>query len=189
MNAPVLCSLAALVTATACHAAPASVAGDHVDAYANVARRIYANERDGAPVRASLRRISRDRAAVRGDRAELLRQLFLPRYHVVRLRVVRGGRVIGDVGGRFVVGGMSRGGLEISIQDVLGYVKLVHAQTGQGIVVRGRPGHVVASSPALARATLPSSGSVTIGGRSLLVRSFSEPGFAGEPLRVWIVGS
>jgi hypothetical protein len=189
MNAPVLCSLAALAVASACHAAPASVAGDHLDAYANVARRIYAEERSGPPVRASLRRIGRDAAAVRGERAELLRQLFLPRFHVVRLRVVRGGRVVGDVGGRFVVGGVSHDGLEISIQDVIGYVKLVHAQTGEGVVVHGRPGHVVASSPALAGVTLPADGSVTVAGRSYLVRSFSEPGFAGERLRVWILGS
>jgi hypothetical protein len=186
----------ALVALAACAyqasaAAPNSgaLAGARLDAYANVARRIYSEEVGGAPVRASLRRIGRDRAAVAGDRAELLRQLFLPRYHVVRLRVVRGGRVVGDVGGRFVVGGQSLGPLTISIQDVIGYVKLVQRQTGQGVVVRGRPGHVVASSPALARATLPASGSVTVAGRSYLVRSFTEPGFAGEHLRVWILGS
>jgi hypothetical protein len=185
MNPLAVYSTAAIL-ATGCQAAP--LAGARLDAYAAVARRIYASERSGPPVRASLRRIARDPAAVRGVRSELLRQLFLPRYHVVRLRVVRSGRVVGDVGGRFVVAGQTRDGLTISIQDVIGYVKLVHGLTGQGVVVRGRPGHVVASSAALARAALPDAGTVTVAGRRYLVTSFAEPGFAGEHLRVWLLG-
>ena len=140
MNLAAVC-LMALVGASSC-AAPAGA----MDAYVNVAQRIYSSERDGSAVQASLRRISHDSAAMRGSRAELLRQLFLPGFHVVRLRVVRGTRVT-DVGGRFVVDGPSVNGLTISIQDVLGYVKLVSKLTGQGVVVRGNPGHVVASSP------------------------------------------
>jgi hypothetical protein len=172
----------ALVGASSC-AAPAGA----MNAYVNVAQRIYSSERDGSSVRASLRRISHDPAAMSGSRPELLRQLFLPAFHVVRLRVVRDGRVT-DVGGRFVVDGPSVNGLTISIQDVLGYVKLVSKLTGQGVVVRGRSGHVVASSPAFAHVSLPSSGSVSVDGHEYLVGSFTEPGFAGEKLRVWILG-
>jgi hypothetical protein len=106
----------------------------------------------------------------------------------VRLRVVRGGHVVGDVGGRFVVAGATRRGLTISIQDVIGYVKLVHRLTGQAIVVRGRPGHVVASSRALSTASLPLSGSATVAGKTYAVTTFDEPGFAGERLHVWILG-
>jgi hypothetical protein len=182
MNLAAVC-LMALVGASSC-AAPAGA----TDAYVNVARRIYSSERDGSAVRASLRRISHDPAAMRGSRSELLRQLFLPGFHVVRLRVVRGSRVA-DVGGRFVVDGPSSGGLTISIQDVLGYVKLVSKLTGQGVVVRGKPGHVVASSPAFVHASLPASGSVSVDGHEYLVRSFVEPGFAGEKLRIWLLGA
>ncbi len=181
MNLAAVCVMA-LVGASSC-AAPTGA----MDAYVNVAQRIYSSERDGSPVRASLRRISHDAAAMRGSRPELLRQLFLPGFHVVRLRVVRGSRVT-DVGGRFVVDGPSTGGLTISIQDVLGYVKLVHKLTGQGVVVRGRAGHVVASSPGLARVSLPGSGSVSVDGHDYPVRSFQERGFAGETLRIWILG-
>jgi hypothetical protein len=190
MNPLAVCS-AATVLATGCQTAATSstsAPAARLDAYATVARRVYATERRGPPVRASLRRIARDGAAMRGDRAELLRQLYLPGYHVVRLRVVRSGRVVGDVGGRFVVAGASRGGLTISIQDAIGYVKLVRRLTGQGVVVRGRRGHVAASSPALSRVALPASGSVVVGGRAYLVSSFVEPGFAGERLRVWLLG-
>jgi hypothetical protein len=182
MNLAAVC-LMALAGASSC-AAPAGA----MDAYVNVAQRIYTSERDGAAARASLRRISHDAAAMHGSRPELLRQLFLPGFHVVRLRVVRGARAT-DVGGRFVVDGPSVNGLTISIQDVLGYVKLVSKLTGQGVVVRGRPGHVVASSPALLHVSLPSSGSVSVGGQEYVVRSFTEPGFAGETLRIWLLGA
>jgi hypothetical protein len=191
MNPLVPCALVAVLGAGGCQAAATSsgsgaVAAARLDAYANVARRIYASERSGPAVRSSLKRIARDAAAVRGSRAELLRQLFLPRYHVVRLRVVHGRRIV-DVGGRFVVAGATRGPLTISMQDVLGYVKLVHRQTGLGVVVRGRPGHVVASPRALAGARLPASGSVTVGARTYQVKELSEPGFAGETLHIWLL--
>jgi hypothetical protein len=180
MNLAALCVMA-VVGVTSC-GAPAGA----MDAYVNVAQRIYSSERDGTSVRASLRRISHDPAAMQGSRSELLRQLFLPAFHVVRLRVDRDGRVT-DVGGRFVVDGPSVNGLTISIQDVLGYVKQVSNLTGQGVVVRGRPGHVVASSPSFAKVSLPVSGSVSVDGHEYLVRSFTEQGFAGEKLRIWLL--
>ncbi len=158
-----------------------------MNAYVNVAQRIYSSERDGSSARASLRRISHDAAAMRGSRAELLRQLYLPAFHVVRLRVARGSRVT-NVGGKFVVDGPSADGLTISIQDVIGYVKLVSKLTGQGVLVRGRAGHVVASDPAFAKASLPSSGAVSVDGHEYQVSSFTEPGFAGEKLRIWLLG-
>jgi hypothetical protein len=182
MNLVAVCVMA-VVGVSSC-AAPTSA----MNAYVNVAQRIYSSERDGSAVRASLRRISHDPAAMQGSRAELLRQLFLPGFHVVRLRVVRGERVT-DVGGRFVVDGPSVNGLTISIQDVLGYVKLVSKLTGQGVVVRGNPGHVIASSPAFLKASLPASGSVSVNGHEYLVGSFTETGFAGEKLRVWLLGA
>jgi hypothetical protein len=184
-----LMGLALCVTGCASASADqAAVSAASLDAYANVAQRIYSSEQSGSPVRASLRRIERDAPALRGNRAALLKQLYAPGYHVVRLRVVRDGHVAGDVGGRFVVAGPTRDGLTISIQDVLGYVKLVHRLTGEAVVVRGRPGHVVASSPALASASLPRAGEVTVAGTRYAVTSFTEPGFAGERLRVWILG-
>ena len=172
----------AVIGSTSCGAPSGAM-----DAYVNVAQRIYASERDGSAVHASLRRISHDRAAMAGSRPELLRQLFLPAFHVVRLRVVRDGRAT-DVGGRFVVDGPTLNGLTISIQDVLGYVKLVSKLTGQGIVVRGNPGHVVSSSPAFQQVSLPASGTVSVDGHEYLVRSFTERGFAGEHLRIWLLG-
>jgi hypothetical protein len=104
---------------------------------------------------------------------------------------VRAGRKLTDVGGAFVVAPATlplRGDvLEASMQDVVGYVKLVHRLTGVQIVVRGAPGHVEASLAAAADAALPASGDATIAGRAYVVRSFRERGYAGEALEVWIL--
>jgi hypothetical protein len=192
MLAHVICTLTLAAGVSGCAAeaaAPTATSTAGLDAYVHVAKRIYASEVDGPPVRASLRRIEKDRAAMAGNRAAMLSQLFKPGYHVVRLRVVKHGRVVNDVGGRFVVAGPSRAGMTISIQDVIGYVKLVHRLTGQGIVVRGAAGHVAASSSTLARATLPESGTAVVAGSSYNVVSFTERGFGGEPLRVWLLDS
>jgi hypothetical protein len=180
-------------------------AGARIDTLAMVARRLYTQEARGDVGHVAVRRIAKDRrllaALEAGDaaalRAQALRQLFNPGKHVVRLRVVRGSRVLVDVGGAFVVSpaqkllrsptGAPLGVLQASMQDLIGYAKLVHRFTGAGVVIRGTGGHVEALPAALAKTTLPSSGTASIGGRSELVRSFTERGFAGEPLRVWVV--
>src|SRR6476469_9501451 len=107
-----------------------------------IARRTYRLEAHGSAAPASVRRISRDRALLAAlgandpgaTRAAALHQLFLPHYHVVRLRVLRGSRSLVDVGGNFVSAGAAGelhapgarrlGRLEVSIQDVIGFVKL-----------------------------------------------------------------
>jgi hypothetical protein len=170
-----------------------------------IARRTYRLEAHGPAAPASVRRISRDGVLLaalrshdpRATRAAALHQLFLPHYHVVRLRVLRGSRTLVDVGGRFVsagarlelrtASGRPLGRLEASIQDVIGFVKLVHRRSGAQAVVRGSHGHVATLLGPAARAKLPPAGRVRIGGRSYGVRSFRETGFAGEPLRVWIL--
>ena len=188
-----------------CAGGRTSAAAVRADTLVQVAQRIYREEAGGAVGRASARRIARDaaldRALAAGNgkalRAEALRQLFEPGKHVVRLRVLRGDRVLTDVGGRFVVGdeaielrasdGRDLGRLEISMQDVLGYRKLVNRLTGADVVVRGRSGRVESSLPAAARASLPGSGTVTLRGRTYVVSEFHENGFGGEPLSVWLL--
>jgi hypothetical protein len=174
------------------------------DTLAGVAKRIYRQEVRGEVGHAAVKRIARDRAllaALSTDnrsalRAAALRQLFDPGKHVVRLSIVRADRTLTSVGGAFVVApaqrelrtraGADLGRLEASMQDVIGYVKLVHRLTGASIVVRGRPGHVE-SSFATPPASLPASGTTMIAGRTYIVRSFQETGFGGERLTVWIL--
>jgi hypothetical protein len=178
---------------------PTAPAVVRADTLAGVAQRIYRQETDGAVGHTAVKRIARDRALVAaldaGNHAALraaaLRQLFNPGKHVVRLSIVRGGRTLTDVGGAFVVApatlGLHGNVLEASMQDVVGYVKLVHRLTGVQVVVRGAPGHVESSLAAAARAPLPASGDATVAGRSYAVRSFREAGFGGESLEVWIL--
>jgi hypothetical protein len=176
--------------------APAAV---RADTLAGVARNIYRQEASGGVGHAAVKRIARDHALVAalvsGNpaalRAAALRQLFNPGKHVVRLSLRRGGRALTDVGGRFVVAParlpLHGAVLEASMQDVIGYVKLVHRLVGVQIVVRGGPGHVEGSLAAATHMALPATGNVTVAGRDYVVRSFSERGYDGEQLQVWIL--
>jgi hypothetical protein len=182
------------------HDPPATAAaGVRAATLAGVARRIYRQEAAGAVGHAAVRRLARDRAliaAMRSGRpaalrAAALRQLFNPGKHVVRLRVLRGGRTLADVGGRFVVSAsrlrVHGDVIEASMQDVIGFVKLVHRLTGVQVVVRGAPGHAESSLPGATETALPASGNATIAGHAYVVRSFRERGFGGESLDVRVL--
>ena len=180
---------AAAPTATPsnCGGCAAARAQGRLDALTGVARRIYTIETSGGAARRAVERLARDRvllAAIRaGDAKAALaegdRQLV---GHVVRIRIYRGGRLLADANPTsFAVGGRSiavpGGRVEATIQDVIGFAKLTHRESGAGIVVRGRGGHVAASPPALGRRRPPPAGAMT----------FRETGFAGEPLTVWVL--
>jgi hypothetical protein len=102
--------------------------------------------------------------------------------------------VVVDAGVPFVVDGPHvtlPGGytLRISIQDEIGFVRLIHRHHAVDVVVRGQgSGHVRSSLPAAATATLPRSGPTTIAGVRYDVRSFSRTALGGEPVQIWILG-
>jgi hypothetical protein len=182
-----------------------------VDALAVRAKAIYRNETEGAKLPQQLRRIARDgtllaalgRGDLAGAQAAADKQLRIPlnhRAHVTRISVIRGSRVLVNAtvnsDGVFVVTpgrrllrfhGRPLGILLVSLQDVTGFVKLIRHVTGADALVRGASGHVRTSLPAARRVRLPSSGSVTIAGRTYLTRSFHERGWGNEPLTVWIL--
>jgi hypothetical protein len=158
-----------------------------------------------------LKRIARDgillgalsRGDVAGAQAEADAQLRSPANHfahVTRIGVIRGSRVLVNAtvnsDGVFVVApgtlvlrlhGRLLGTLLVSIQDVTGYVKVVHDLTGADVVARGASGRVRTSVGAPASGRLPLSGNVKIAGRRYFVRSFREIGWGHEPLTVWIL--
>ena len=114
----------------------------------------------------------------------------------MRIRILRGSRVLLDANlSSFAVAGpalelvrhngahLAR--LQVTIQDVLGFIKLVHKFTGAQVVVRGQRGQALSSPPAVPRGTLPAGGCVTVWGSRYVVRSFGETSFSGEPLTVW----
>jgi hypothetical protein len=171
----------------------------------------YYYETKGAKLFQQLRRIARDgvlldalsRGDLAGAQAAAEAQLTSPvnhLAHVTRIAVTRGSRVLVNAtvnsDGAFVVAPGTRelrlhghllGTLLVSLQDVTGFVKLVHKLSGAEVVVRGAGGRVRTSLGAAAEVRLPSSGHVTIAERRYLVRSFVEIGWGNERLQVWIL--
>jgi hypothetical protein len=186
------------VTSARC---PTGSAAAHIHAVLRAARYRYSQERVGLAVHVAFRRIEHDGALVRALRAGDLRtaqgradQLLIG--HVVRIRIRGGSRVLVDANPTsFAVGGTLRslrlhgrtlGQMEVSIQDVIGFIKLVHEYDGGDAVVRGSRGQA-RSSLATLPGRLPSSGCVSISGRRYAVDAFAEPGFAHERLTVWVL--
>jgi hypothetical protein len=192
-------------------AAQAQLGRSRIDAAVVRAKAIYRNETEGAKLPQQLGRIARDgpllhalgRGDLAGAQAAADKQLRIPLNHwahVTRISVIRGSRVLVNAtvnsDGVFVVTpgrrllrlhGRPLGTLLVSLQDVTGFVKLIHRITGADALVRGASGHVRTSLPAARRVRLPPSGSITIAGRTYLTRSFRETGWGNEPLTVWIL--
>jgi hypothetical protein len=160
-------------------------------------------ERWGSATHAALRRIAADRRLIHalgiGDlpavRKETERQLVL---HVVRIRIVNGIETLVDANPTsFAVAGSARalrsrsgkflGKLEVSIQDVVGFIKLVHKYVGGEVVVRGQRGQARTSLASVPNA-LPRSACARIAGVRYVVRAFSEKSFSGEPLTIYVLG-
>jgi hypothetical protein len=182
-----------------------------IDGFVSVAMASYRRETRGAKLFQQLGRIARDSVLLGalhagdlvGAQAEADAQLASPVNHfahVTRISVIRRSRVLVNAtvnsDGVFVVAPAARvlrlhgrplGTLLVSIQDLTGFVKLVHDRTGAEVLVRGASGHVRTSLRAAATVHLPMSGRATISGRGYFVRSFRELGWGNEPLTVWIL--
>jgi hypothetical protein len=184
---------------SSCEDCAAALAQAQADTFAIVARRTYAEEVYGAPNGAAFHVISKIPGLLdgltTGDLAEARYAMHhQPIRHAVAVRVTKDGRTLIDVGLRFVVGGRIHalhnqngrylGQIEISIQDVVGFIKLVHRLTGCEVVVEGSTGQAMSSLDAAVGTPLPGSGPVDVAGRDYTVTSFRERGFAGEPLLV-----
>lgn len=178
-----------------CAAASKRVAAD-----AAFARGRYRLEADGDAVHAALGLVTADpslaRALRAGDlaaaRAAALR-LVLGHKHVTAIRVRRGSRVLVETrrypfdvaGSRADIRGL--GTVDVTIQDVIGFIRLVHKFTGADVVVRAAGGEARSSTAAERAVRLPASGCATVGGRTYAARSFAETDFAGQALRIWVL--
>jgi hypothetical protein len=150
--------------APACGSTPAQTTAATIGA---IATRLYRVEAGGPSTRRVLRYMADDRrfvAAVAGDdpvalRAAIVRFFRTPSLHVVRVRATTAdGRLVGDVGGPFVLAPASTvvrepdgrvvGRVTLSVQDDTGYMKLIRRFTGFGVVMRTASGEVPGSSPA-----------------------------------------
>jgi hypothetical protein len=180
---------------------PTGSAAAHIHAALRAAHYRYSQERVGLAVHVAFRRVEHDRALVRALRAGDLHaararadQLLIG--HIVRIRIRSGSGVLVDANPTsFAVGGTlhslrsqgrTLGQMEVSIQDVIGFIKLVHKYDGGDIVVRGSRGQARTSLASVPGA-LPRSGCVSIAGRRYAVDAFAERGFASERLTVWVL--
>ncbi len=178
-----------------------------------VAKHLYYNEIYGPRVHHGLRFVEGDSsltellAQQRYSEAQNVAYRLMvgnPIRHITRISFVHNGREVINAtwnrNGTFVsaplskvlrVKGRTIGTLLVSVQDIVGYVKLITRFSPAQAVVRGASGQVRTSLPAAARVSLPSSGSVTIAGVSYLVESFKTYSWGRvpgrEPLTVWVL--
>jgi hypothetical protein len=137
-------------------------------------------------------------AAVRGFVAREYKRVWY-HWHVSYMTITRGSQTVTSIGVPFVMpgpkmtlrgpGGRALGTLQISMQDEIGFVRLMRRMhPSVQVVIRGRgPAHLRTSLHSAAFAKLPSRGTAAIGGRHYLVRSFHEVAWGGEPVTIWIL--
>jgi hypothetical protein len=184
-------------TSALCAASSASVVAA-VDG--RVAGRIYTGELHGHEVSADIAHINGDnelRGALAGSSdaavyAAVHTLVYTPHWHIVRLRVVKNGRVIADVGGPDIIApvsgtlkwhGRKVGGYVMSVQDDVGYVKLVSRFVGVPIDLY-KGGSFLTGTLQPAPASLRDGQSMTVAGRTYLVHLLDALAFPKGRLQV-----
>jgi hypothetical protein len=208
-------SSSAVASATAASPAPASAptpasapaaCGAHgaevlAIAAGEVARRIYASELSSAETSADKRQIETYApllsAVESGDRAAIeaaVHSLVYSHTHIVRLRVSRGSTLLSDIGGPYILApvsgtlrshGRTIGQFVFSVQDDLGYVKLVTRFIGAPLVLRTDSGQVpVEGLLSPGPATIPDHGPVSYRRTTYQAYSFRADAYPSGRLRV-----
>jgi len=165
-----------------------------------VAKRIYVGELTGSETRSDQRQVERDapllKAIAGGNRGainEAVHRLVYSHTHIVRLRITRGASVLSDIGGPYIIApvagplrlhGRTIAHYVLSVQDDLGYVKLVTRFLGVPLVMRGGAHGVPVEGLTPGPASIPDLGPVTYRGVSYEAISFAARSFPGGPLRI-----
>jgi hypothetical protein len=200
-------STASRTANAAARGCPSPAAAARARAVLRGAKRRFQIESRGSVIHADLRYIAHDSvllealrsgdlAAARAEVARLQHSQIVK--HVTRIRLLRGSRVLVDgwpasfdmAGSERALrdrNGRSLGRVQITIQDVIGFIKLEHKHDATEVVVRGAQGRVRTLLPAARGVSLPASGCVRVGAHRYMVRSFHETGFIGEPLTFWLL--
>jgi hypothetical protein len=190
-------------------AAVAAPARSNIDRLLVTARAVYDGQVRGAHSLTVLHRVGSDpillsdlqAGRLAAARAYVARQFPKVWYHwhVSRLRITQGNQLVSELGVPFVLppsqmplrgpSGRAVGTLQVSMQDEIGFVRLMHRRYAPvQVVIRSQgASHLRTSMHAAAFVKLPASGSVKLGGRHYLVRSFREPSWDGGPVTIWIL--
>lgn len=193
-------------TAVAARGCPSPAVAARARAVLRAAMARYRIETRGSTIRADLRYIAHDpvllSALSSGDLAAAHAEIHSLQHsqivkHITRIRVMKGAHVVIDGWpGSFDVAGSERalryhgrslGQLQITVQDIIGFVKLEHDVDATETVARGPHGLLRTWFPAAARTSLPKSGCARVGSHRYMVRSFTETAFAGEPVTIWLL--
>jgi hypothetical protein len=181
-------------------ASTSTVAQARANTLGRVAERVYYAEHAGSKAELILAYVERSRPfreAVRagnatGTRAAII-EFFRSHLHIVRVRVMRAGKLLVDVGGPHVLApipgvirdakGRVAAHFLLAIQDDLGFQILAHAFTGAQVLMReGRQQVMGTLSPG--PATVPSRGGVLYRGVTYRAYSFGAEAFPSGPLRI-----
>jgi hypothetical protein len=166
-----------------------------------VAQRIYAGEAKSSETASDKRQIETYApllsAVESGEHAAIetaVHSLVYSHTHIVRLRVDRGSELLFDEGGPYIlapIGGTLRshgktiGHFVFSVQDDLGYVKLVTRFLGAPLVLRTESGQVpIEGLLSPGPASIPDHGAVSYGGADYQAYSFNAAAYPSGRLRV-----
>lgn len=166
-----------------------------------VGRRIYANELASGEVFKDKHQVESNGpllSALEGGNRTAIKQavtkLVYSHTHIVRLRVTRGNKVLADFGGPYIIAptggalrrhGKTLGHYILSVQDDLGYVKLVHRFIGVPLAL-SVGGHALPVEGALPipPATIPAHGPVSYHGSRYQAYSFTAKAFPTGSLHI-----
>jgi hypothetical protein len=183
---------------TACGPAGAEVLANTAG---SVAERIYAAEVRSSETASDKRQIEHDapllNAMAGGDHAAIaaaVHTLVYSHTHIVRLRVSRGSQLLDDEGGPYILApitgrlrlhGKEVGHFVFSVQDDLGYVKLVTRFIGAPLILRTDSGNVpIEGLLTPGPADVPDHGPVEYRGASYEAYSFKAAAYPSGRLRV-----
>jgi hypothetical protein len=165
-----------------------------------VARRVYYAEHAGSKAELILGYVERSRpfreAVLAGSpvatRAAII-GFFRSHLHIVRVRVIRRGKLLVDVGGPYVLGsipgtvsdahGRVVAHFQFAIQDDLGFTLLAHAFTGAEVLMREGSRQVMGDL-APGPASVPGRGRLVYRGVPYQAYSFDAEAFPSGPLRI-----
>ncbi|HEY3758998.1 MAG TPA: hypothetical protein VGL37_04510 [Solirubrobacteraceae bacterium] len=203
-NRPLSISLlvpsSAIATVCASAAARANTDRARANTWGLVAERVYRAEREGSKAQLILGVVERSRAfrdAVLAGNAKATRAaiigFFRAHLHVVRVRVMRAGHLLVDVGGPHVLApihgvirdarGRVAGRFEMAIQDDLGFTILTHAFTGAQTLMREGAKQVMGTLEP-GPTSVPDTGQVTYLGTIYEAYSFDAEAFPSGALRI-----
>lgn len=168
---------------------------------ASVARGIYAGELRSREVSADVAHITGSQALLSalasgneaGVHSAVHMLVYTPHWHIVRLRVVKAGRVLADVGGPDVIApvsgtlrlrGRTVGTYVTSVQDDVGYVKLVSRFIGVPVDLYRGGAFLMGTLQPAPPPKLSTGATLTAGGNVYYDYAFNADAFPSGALRV-----